>query len=255
MGKWNHLARTLVYAGLLGLLGWGALEVRGALSAREQELADRDEQIGELQQNVATRERRIGELDREVARLAERVRELELALTLLKVDRRVARLTVLSQGPMPGREGTLQTKVRFQELDTEGRPLGAPKLVTLPGKVAYVDALVIKFEDSYVEQGDALRGTSICLFRRIFSENQWPSQGEPLDGAGSRPLPYGGDGDDPGYESRLWERFWDYANDPDAAAALGVRALHGEAPYIELRAGKSYLLELRASDGLSIRVE
>jgi hypothetical protein len=255
MGKWNHLARTLVYAGMVGLLGWGALEIRGSLKAREAELAERDEKIGELQQDVATRDRKIGELDREVARLGEQVRQLETALALLKVDRRVARLTVLSQGPSSSRPGQLETKVSFQELDTEGRPLGAPKRVTLPGKVAYVDALVIKFEDHYIEAGDALRGSSICLFRRIFSENQWPSEGHPLDGAGSPPLPYAGDDADPGYESRLWKRFWDYANDPEAASAAGVRALHGEAPYMELRAGKSYLLELRASDGLSIRVE
>lgn len=255
MGKWTHIARTVVLGGLVALLAWGAIEVKGALNENERELADRDEKIGTLQQDVATRDRKIDELDREVARLGDLVRELETALALLKVDRRVARLAVLEQGPMPGREGVLQSKVSFQELDTEGRPLGAPKRVTLPGKVAYVEALVIKFEDSYVEQGDALRGSSICLFRSLFSENQYPSEGFPLDGAGSRPLPYGGDDADPGYESRLWERFWDYANDKDAAAAAGVRALHGEAPYMELRAGKSYLLELRASDGLSIRVE
>ena len=64
MGKWNHLARTLVYAGMVGLLGWGALEIRGSLKARAAELAERDEKIGELQQDVATRDRKIGELDR-----------------------------------------------------------------------------------------------------------------------------------------------------------------------------------------------
>jgi hypothetical protein len=31
--------------------------------------------------------------------------------------------------------------------------------------------------------------------------------------------------------------------------------MHGEAPFAEVEAGKSYLLELRASGGLTIRVE
>jgi hypothetical protein len=31
--------------------------------------------------------------------------------------------------------------------------------------------------------------------------------------------------------------------------------MHGEAPFTEVQPGKSYLLELRASGGLSIRVE
>ena len=40
-----------------------------------------------------------------------------------------------------------------------------------------------------------------------------------------------------------------------AAAEKGVRAIHGEAPFIEVRPGRSYKVELRASGGLSIRAE
>ena len=34
----------------------------------------------------------------------------------------------------------------------------------------YVDAWVIKYDDALVEQGDPLRSTSVCLFRRVFGE-------------------------------------------------------------------------------------
>ena len=57
------------------------------------------------------------------------------------------------------------------------------------------------------------------------------------------------------YYRELWSRFWDYANDPSLARSKGVRALHGEAPFIELRPGKSYSIELRSSGGLSIQAE
>ena len=59
----------------------------------------------------------------------------------------------------------------------------------------------------------------------------------------------------PDLVSKLWMRFWDYANDPEEAASVGVRAIHGEAPFIELREGSSYLVELRSSGGLSLTKE
>ena len=60
---------------------------------------------------------------------------------------------------------------------------------------------------------------------------------------------------DPEFEQELWSRFWDYANDRRLAESLGVRALQGEAPYMQLRPGKSYRVELRSSGGLNIITE
>ena len=62
------------------------------------------------------------------------------------------------------------------------------------------------------------------------------------------------DGPDP-LHAELWERFWEYANDPELAREKGVRALQGEAPFMELKAGKKYRVNLRASDGLTIQAE
>jgi hypothetical protein len=255
VGRANYLLRTLVYGGAVALLGWAGWEVRDVVRTGEREIAQREERIAALRQDVAARDERITAMGAEIDALQAQVRELQAALRLLKVDHRLARLTVADQRPAPGRPGGVETDVVFQELDADGGPLGEARAVTLAGKMAYVDALVIKFEDDYVERGDALRGTSLCLFRRLFSEHQFPSQGFPLDGVGQRPAVYGADDAAPAWESALWQRFWDYANDAEAAASLGVRALHGEAPYVELRAGKSYRIELRASGGLTVRAE
>ncbi|HRV82040.1 MAG TPA: hypothetical protein P5218_11410 [Planctomycetota bacterium] len=54
-------------------------------------------------------------------------------------------------------------------------------------------------------------------------------------------------------ESQLWAEFWEFANNPQHASTLGIRAAHGEAVSIKVREGKSYAISLRASDGLSIR--
>lgn len=268
VGRFNYGFRTAVYMGIVLLLGWGAWSVNSVFNQHERDMeaaqetisglhadvAKRDEHIAEQDKHIAEQQAHIAELDRQIVELKAEIQRLQNALRLLKVDHRLARLTVLDQAAAPDRPGGVQTKVEFQELDDQDQPLGSPREFTLDGKVAYVDALVIKFDDSYVEQGDVLRGTSLCLFRRIFGEYQQPSEGFPLDTAGQRPLPYAV-GDDPGFESRMWARFWEYAHDPDAVAAAGVRALHGEAPYMELREGRSYRVELRASGGLAIKAE
>lgn len=239
---WTRLLRALVLAGAVGLAAWWTLLLQGRLRERERELADR--------------EARIESLEQELSAAAARIQELELALRLLKVDHRVARIEVLDQRPSAERPGEVETTLRFQEIAPDGRPLGAGSTLTVLGRVAYVDALVVKFDDAHVEAGDALRGTSVCLFRRLFGEHQEPSLGFPLDPVGVRPIPYGSPEDGvSALEVDLWRRFWDYANDPVLARQAGVRAAHGEAPYMELRPGGRYLVELRASGGLSIRAE
>ena len=256
IGGVNYFFRTLVLGAVVGLLAWGGFEVRSLVQRHEQELAERDHRIQGLVADVAQRDQRIAEQQQQIEELQAKVRELELALKLLKVDHRLARLSVKEQRAAPALKGGVETVVVFQELDGEGEPLGPEQPFTLVGTVAYIDALVIKFDDSYVEQGDALRGSSICFFRRLFGEYQQPSEGFPLDSVGTRPRSYGaGDDAPPPVESTLWQHFWDYANDPTAAAKAGVRALHGEAPYIELRPGMSYRVELRASGGLTVRPE
>jgi hypothetical protein len=266
----NFLLRTLVLAGVVGLAGWWTIFLRNKLASSERELVARtaeltraqveigrrDEQIQEQGRLLEERAAEIRQLTLDLAEKQKRIQALEVALALLKVDRRVARLEVLAQGARDGDDpGRVRTTLRFSELDPDGEPLGPGQELTVEGKTIYVESLVIKFEDHYVEQGDPLRGTSLCLFRRLFGENQSPSEGVPLDPAGEQPLAYGGTEGLPALHRALWERFWDYANDPDLAATLGVRALHGEAPFIEARPGKSYRVELRASGGLSIEAE
>ncbi len=266
VGRVNYLLRTVVLAALVGL-GWVGYNTAGnLLDGHRAEVAERDslikdlngkvqeqdEHIGGLKQDVAQRDRRIVKLVVDVEERDAQIEELDTALHLLKIDHRIARLTVLEQRQLPG--GQYETRVRFEELDPEGNLLGESVEYTLPGKVAYIESLVIKFSDDYVERGDVWRGSSICFFRRLFSETQSPEQGFPLDRVGERPQPYSDD-QAPELVSRLWLRFWDYANDPEQAAAIGVRAIHGEAPFVELRPGSSYLIELRSSGGLSLRRE
>ena len=215
---------------------------RDQLQRTRSELTTARADIVDLRQDVAERDATIAEQE-------DTISEQALALRHLKIDRRLARLEVLDQGDDGA--GGVQTRVRFIETGADGEALGEPVEAVLPGRMVYIESLVMKFDDSYVEQGDVWRGASVCLFRRMFSEGQKPSEGTILDPEGMQPLAYGDD-EPQSPLAPVWRRFWDYANDPAAAASLGVRAVHGEAPFIELREGASYEVELRASGGLSL---
>jgi hypothetical protein len=221
------------------------VELERARAALSTARADLEGARRELERSEAAR--------REAER---RAQELAVRLALLKVDHRVARIEVVSQEPDPADPGRTRTRIRFLEYDREGHRVGPEQEIELEGKRVYLETLVIKFDDEHVESGEFLRGTSLCLFQRVFSERVAPEDGVPIDRPGSHPVPYtDGDAGDDLFLADLWARFWEYASDPEAAAAVGVRAIHGEAPFVELRPGRSYRVELRSSGGLSIRPE
>jgi hypothetical protein len=179
---------------------------------------------------------------------------LSTALRLLKVDHRLAQIDVLSQEGS-AQAGDLATHFTFVELDGQGQPLGRPRQFRVAGDVVYVESWVVKFGDEYVEMGDPLRSTSLCLFRRVFGEAQRPMDGFDLDSDGSLPAAYRNGKEPSELEQEIWKRFWELANDPDEAQKLGVRVVHGEAPFQKMVPGKRYKLLLRASGGLSIAPE
>lgn len=235
---------ALVVVGLLGAASWIGYRSyhadKIALDEAEAKLAAQDERIADLVADVEAKQRRIAQLG--------------LALKLLKVDHRVAHLDVVDQkGSAAG--GDLLTAVRFVEVDDEGKPLEEPRLFQIDGDMVYVESWVVKFGDEYVEMGDPLRSTSLCLFRRLFGETQQPSQGFPLDPVGSRPAGYQGGGKASEMEKQIWAKFWEYANDPAMAEEAGVRAAHGEAPFQKLVRGKRYKILLRSSGGLTFQPE
>lgn len=265
MQKLTALISALAITSLVGLGGWWTVFIRSQLLEGqrmgeanvelEREVSEKQERIFELDNVVMEKSEEIGRLSTELEDARAHIQELETAMWLLKLNHRVARFTVIDQEVDSEVSGLVHTRVEFVELGPEGEPVGTPRVIEVKGKQLYVEGLVIKFDDSFVEGGDLLRGSSVAILKRAFSEHQAPSEGTPLDTPRMHPLP-GHDDDlgDPFYED-LWEGFWDYANDPEAAAEKGVRAMHAEAPSIELREGKTYRVELRASGGLTIRAE
>ena len=261
-----RVAIILILGSLTSIAGWWTLFLRSEIKGSEIALAVSQEQVKTLEQDLESGQARMRVMDEELQTRARQITTLtaelaeseslrkqsEAARLLLKVNHRAARLEVIEQGPDPADPQKTLTRVRFIELDAGGNPIGPSQEFTVEGTRVYLESLVIKFDDTFVEGGDALRGTSVCIFSKMFGENTPAAKGQPIDTVGQRPHPYAqGDTIDPWFDE-LWGSFWDYANDPEAAAKKGVRAMHGEAPWVEARPGGRYSVDLRSSGGLTI---
>jgi len=120
--------------------------------------------------------------------------------------------------------------------------------------VIHFDALVIKFDHEDVAAGEALRGKSLALFRRIYGENQNPAEGHRVDPENDVPSVYRVNPQPSEFELRLWGRFWDYATDPDLAARDHVRVAQGESVYVPMQKGDVWTLTLQNNGGLNIKL-
>jgi hypothetical protein len=191
----------------------------------------------------------------EVMRLNTRVRELEEEKTRLVefarrlgASRRMAQIDVIDQVLHPA--GHTVTRLRWQQIGHEGA-LGVPEPIEITGTLAYIEALVIKFDPQHVGEGDPARGASLAMFRRAFGDLQPPDTGARLD----REVPptVAREPDEAKLHARLWNRFWEFVEDPDLAAEYGVRVAQIEAPAVPVKPGQIWEVTLDAAGGLNIR--
>ena len=259
----NSFVRTILAVIVLGGLGVGGWYGYSTFNAKEIEARDKAEKLAEAtkqllakEAQLAAAEKTILEKDAKITSLNKDIEKLHTRLALLKVDHRLARLTVLDQEKR-GEKGELYSKVEFVELNDEGVPFDndPPRIFEIKGDLVYIDSLVVKFEDKYIEEKDLDRSTSLCIFTRIYGERQQPIEGFPLDRKGTRPTGYARGGRETEFERKIWDDFWNIANDDVKAKELGIRAASGEAPNMRVQKGKSYRVTLRSSGGLSITLE
>lgn len=197
-------------------------------------------------------------LRREKEELAQQRAELQRSIQRLTGEDRVAEVRVIDQvraGDMVDgrRVEQTQTTIEFVELDRQQHPLPAQRFV-VPDTVLFFDALVIKFDQEHVTAGDALRGKSLALFRRIYGEHQRPIDGFAVDPEGNVPHVFRVNPEAGRFERKLWAQFWSYATDPELAARDGVRVAQGEAVYVPMNKGEVWTLTLQNNGGLNIRL-
>jgi hypothetical protein len=211
-----------------------------ALKAANELVGKQKEEI--IQQGIAIRERDV------------KISKLAAAMRALKVTQRVAVIDVLDQ-KVDEATGDIRTELQFSELGDDGRAIDKPRQFIVPGDDVYVDCLLVKFLDEYVEEADIDKGATLYLFERIFSDKLAPEKGYALDSAGDRPKAYATGGKMTEFEKQIWRDFWTLAAEPKKAAEFGIRAAHGQANHFKAQKGKRYRLEVRASDGMTILPE
>jgi hypothetical protein len=189
------------------------------------------------------------EQEREIARLREAIGNLTASYP-------IARVVVLGQ--MEIDTGETVSNVRVVFLDEEGRRHGEPVEAALAGTRVYFEALLLIFGDQLVESGEQ---RAMAFPTRVFTEEVPPREGVELSVLNDRGVPVSYAQDEPpgdlsaGEYREVLQRFWELANDPDQASALGISVLQGEAVFTEYQVGRYYQVFVEADGGLTIRPE
>ncbi len=235
----NSFLRTLVLIGFLG--GFGYLGFLGYTNFIQPGL-----QAERIKQELAQLQVRYDEQGRELTKT-------KTALKLVKVDHRRALIKVVDKGVD---EETAEPwfVVEFLEVDKEGLPISEAREFRLRGTLMFVDSWVVKFEDKYIEQADELRSASLCVFKSIWGDLDERSGGHRLDtNDGKVNTAYGTLDPKNDFEQQIWDDFWALANDPLRQQELGIRGNHGQVNYLQVEPGMVYEVDLRASDGLTLK--
>jgi uncharacterized coiled-coil protein SlyX len=275
VGTVNTTLRTLLLLVLVGGAGYGGYKAYEVYNEPRQQLADKEaelhsarDSLQKANNDLAARQQQIEELNASLAEKAAQVERLEVAMRLLKVRRRLARLTVLDQRERaPADNGAtaeasaeaaespnnLVTRIEFVEVNEKGDPIGEAKQFDIVGDMVYIDYQQVTFDDKYVEQADLDRSTSIVLFHRVFGEYQEAVEGFQLDTVGTRPTAYARGTQMSDFEKSIWNDFWLIANDSQRAADLGIYAAHGSAISMRVRPQTTYEIELRSTGTMTMR--
>jgi hypothetical protein len=269
----NTTLRTLLMLVLVGGAGVGGYKAYEIYNKPQRQLASTQEELKQTRENLqkahaslAAEQQKNVELASQNAEQAATIERQQVAMQLLKVTRRVARLTVLDQRPRTEDDPSstadesendvprnLVTRIEFVEIGDNGDPIGEAKQFEIVGDMVYVDYLRVTFDDKYIEESDLDRSTAISLFQRIFGEYQDPADGFHLDTVGTRPTAYARGTDMSDFERKIWNDFWLIANDSRRAAELGIHAAHGNAVSIRVKPNQTYEIDLRSTGEMSIR--
>jgi hypothetical protein len=240
----NTTLRTLLMTAVVGAASYGGYLAYDIYHEPRERLAEKQAALDQALSDLTANQQQLAKTSAELERT-------QVAMQLLKVRRRLARLKCVEQAK--NTEGKVISQIEFVEVNDEGLPIGKPKRLEIEGDLVYIDYLTVKFDDKYIEQSDLDRSTALALFQRMFGEHQEPINGARLDDVGTRPTAYSRGTPMSDFEKKIWDDFWLIANDPAKARDLGIIAIHGDAPSMRVQPGKTYELDLRATGEMSFK--
>jgi hypothetical protein len=185
--------------------------------------------------------------------LFNRVREnviLKKVIERLSADSRIAEVIVTEVRREP-KEKKTYTTIKFQEYDSHLKPL-PPKYFTFSSNIIQFQSLVIRFSDSYVKSGHTLRGKSAYLFMKVFVLKDKDTEVFQLSRINEVPMGYRAEEKVSVFEQRLWQEFWQYALQPQAAKRAGIKNAQIEAPGTKFVPGMLYTLKIEHDGGMRV---
>lgn len=253
----NSAVRTVMVVGACSVVGYGGWfgyqnYVKPSVEAK-QAMADLETLKTEFEKQDALLKKKseqLAQTSEELKTSQELNDRLETSMKLLKVDRRMAHVTVLEMNK--DEEGKPYMEVSFTEVDEDGQPVGPPKNYTLQGERLYIDGWIATFDDQYVESADELRSASLFVFKSIYGDAERPRDAQRLDVASENSPGIYKDERKRAFEEKIWSDFWRVCNDDQLQRELGIRTSNGHASYVQPKVGKTYVVKIRASGGMEL---
>ncbi len=202
---------------------------------------------------LAEAQQTISSLEQEVGELLQRNDVLSVALKYSSTDHLLARIWIEDQFVDPGSGKTI-TVLTFVEVNEEGAQIGIPQKFQIVGTSLYLEGKVVKFEDDFIHSGDAVRGTSLMKFWRVFGDTQEPAEGSLIQDPTTRPSTYERGGVESEFEQKLWADFLIAIRDPQKAKEIGARNLQFEAPSLPVQKGDILEAKIRSSGGIELKI-
>jgi hypothetical protein len=185
-----------------------------------------------------------------VIRISRENKILKEVISRLEADSRIAEALVTNVYFDETSKKT-HTTIKFLEYDSKGRPL-TPMYFTFPGNIIQFQSLVIRFDDIFVRNKDALKGKSAYLFWKVFMLDGRNTMEYEITKLNQIPAGYKIQGKDDPFEKKLWEKFWSYALDPKESKKIGIKNAQIEAPGIMFIPGTLYTIKIEHDGGIRI---
>jgi hypothetical protein len=146
------------------------------------------------------------------------------------------------------------TTIKFLEYDTKLNPLTA-KYFTFSGNIIQFQSMVIRFDDFYIKKAHPLKGKSAYLFMKVFSLGDNGVEVFEINKINEVPAGYEVEGAKNSFEKGLWQKFWQYALDPQKAKKIGIKNAQIEAPGTKFIPGLLYTIKIEHDGGMRIDVQ
>ena len=143
------------------------------------------------------------------------------------------------------------TTIKFLEFDVTGKSL-EPRYFTFAGNIIQFQSLVVRFDDKFVRNADALKGKSVYLFWKAFVLDGERTQEYPITNVNEVPRGYKIEGPRNSFETEIWRNFWQYALDPEQARMKGIKSAQIEAPGTQFVPELIYTLRIEHDGGIRI---